>query len=259
MATALHESAFDAPTLAVPSKPSKPSEPSRKSLARRAGVLYLIACLPAPFALIYVPRRLFVAGDATATADRIRASAGLLRLGIAAELVNCLMLIAAAFALYRLFRDVDRRLAAATAVLMWIAIPIQLLNLANDSAALMLTGSATYQSAFTKEQVDALAYLFFRVHARGLEIAQVFWGLWLFPWGLAAMRSHFIPRWIGAAIIVAGTGYLMNSAVAILVPRLAAAVTPIGMAMGAGELAMVNWLLFWGARDDHSQPVAAAR
>jgi hypothetical protein len=97
-----------------------------------------------------------VAGDPTATADRVRASAGLLRLAIAAEFVNCLMLSFAAFALYRLFRDVDRRLAVATAVLMWIAVPIQLLNLANDGAALMLTSSATYQSALTKQQVDAL-------------------------------------------------------------------------------------------------------
>ena len=244
MAIALDAPAFDAPGF------TPHTEPSRKSLARRAGLLYLIACLPAPFALVYVPQRLFVAGDATATADRIRASAGLFRLGIASELVNCVMLIFAAFAIYRLFRDVEPRLAIATAVLMWISVPIQLLNLTNDSASLMLTSGAALQSAFTKEQVDALAYLFFRVHARGLEIAQVFWGLWLFPWGVAAMRSRFIPRWIGAAIIVAGTGYVMNSVVAMFIPRLAATVTPIGMAMGVGELAMVTWLLVWGARDD---------
>jgi len=249
VATALGAPAFDAPP---------PQEPSRKSLARRAGVLYLIGCLPAPFVLVYVPGRLFVAGDPTATADRIRASAGLLHLAMASELVSCLTLIVAAFALYRLVRDVDRQLAVATAVLMWIGVPIQLLNLANDGAVLMLTSSATYQSAFTKEQVDALAYLFYRVHAFGLQIAQVFWGLWLFPWGLAAMRSRFIPRWIGAAIIVTGIGYVMNSAVAISIPRLAATATPIGMAMAAGELAMINWLLFWGARDDQSQAVAAA-
>jgi hypothetical protein len=243
VATALDGSAFGASTYA------SPPEPSRKSLARRAGVLYLIACLPAPFALVYVPARLFVAGDLTTTADNIRASDGLLRLSIASELVSCLGLILSAFALYRLFRDVDRRLAIATAVLMWISIPIQLLNLANDGAALLLTSSATYQSAFTKEQVDALAYLFLRVHAFGIQIAQVFWGLWLFPWGLVAMRSQFIPRWIGGAIMVAGTGYVMNSAAAMFFPGLAATVTPIGMAMGAGELAMINWLLFWGARE----------
>jgi hypothetical protein len=64
VATALGAPAFDAPTFAPP------QEPSRKSLARRAGVLYLIACLPTPFALVYVPGRLFVAGDPTATASR---------------------------------------------------------------------------------------------------------------------------------------------------------------------------------------------
>ena len=66
MATALDASAFDVPTSApLP-------EPSRKSLARRAGVLYLIACLPAPLALVYVPGRLYVAGDPTATPRRPR-------------------------------------------------------------------------------------------------------------------------------------------------------------------------------------------
>jgi hypothetical protein len=73
------------------------------------------------------------------------------------------------------------------------------------------------------------------------------------------MRSRFIPRWIGAAIIVAGIGYVMNSAVAIFLPRWAATVTPIGMAMGAGELAMVTWLLVWGARDAQPQTVGSSR
>lgn len=249
--------ALDAPTSDA-STFAQPPERSRKSLARRAGMLYLIACLPTPFVLVYVPGRLFVAGDPTATADRVHASEGLLRLAIASEFGGCLTLILAAFALYRLLRDVDRRLAVATAVLMWISIPMQLLNLANDGAALILTSSTTYQVAFTKEQVDALAYLFLRIHTVGIQITQVLWGLWLFPWGVAAMRSGFIPRWIGATIIVAGTGYVMNSAVAILLPSLAATVTPIGMAMGAGELVMIGWLLFWGARDDHPHAVAAA-
>ena len=242
MASVVNASVVDAPT-------APPTEPSRKSLARRAGLLYLIACLPAPFVLVYVPSRVHVAGDPTETADRMRAFAGILRLGVAAELVSSLMMILAAFALYRLFRDVDRRLAAATAVLMFISVPIQLLNLSSDIAALLLTGSDTYQSAFTKEQVDALAYLFFRIHGVGILIAQVFWGLWLFPWGVAAMRSRFIPAWVGWAIIVAGTGYVMNSAVGLVIPRFAATVTPIGMAMGIGELAMINWLIFWGARE----------
>ena len=44
---------------------------SQCKAARVAAVLYLLMAIPAPFGLIYVPGRLIVTGDATATADRI--------------------------------------------------------------------------------------------------------------------------------------------------------------------------------------------
>jgi hypothetical protein len=243
MTTSAYANSFDGTLVAVP------HPPSRKLLARRAGLLYLLACLPAPFALLYVPRRLFVAGDATATADRIRQSATMLRMSMVVEFWNCVLIIFVAFALYRLFQDVDRKLAAVTAVLMWVAVPIQLLNLVFTIAPLMLTTSTTYVNAFSKEQVDALAYLFFRLHAHGLEVAQVFWGLWLFPWGVLAIRSGFIPRWIGVAELVAGFGYVLASAVAIAAPAVAGVVTPVALALGVGEVPMGIWLLIWGTRE----------
>lgn len=46
---------------------------STKKAARVAGLLYVLACLPAPFSLIYIPRTLIVPGDATATANKILA------------------------------------------------------------------------------------------------------------------------------------------------------------------------------------------
>src|SRR5437868_6894696 len=229
--TAVYTGTFDSLTSTAP------DIASRKSMARRAGLLYLLQCLHAPFALIYVPGRLLVAGNPSATADRIRASVTLLRLAIACELVIAVMVVFSGMALYRLFRDVDRRLALATALLMWVAVPIQMLNVVNDIAPLILTSGTTYLSAFTKEQVDALAYLFFRLHARGIDVVQIFAGLWLFPWGVAAMRSGWIPRWIGAAIIVAGIGYVLTSAVALLMPQYAA-ITPFLLALGVGEVPM---------------------
>jgi hypothetical protein len=253
MPTGADTKSLDAPPVMAP------GIPSRKSLARRAGLLYLLACLPAPFALLYVPSRIFVAGDATATADRIRGSETMLRMAVAVELWNCVLLIFVAFALYRLFQDVDRKLAALTAVLIWVAVPIQLLNLVFAIAPLMLTTSATYGQAFSKEQVDALAYLFYRLHGRGLEVAQVFWGLWLFPWGLLAIRSGFIPKWIGGAEVVAGVGYVLASGVALTLPSLAGVVTPFALALGVGELPMGIWLLVWGARDAHGSVGASER
>jgi len=63
------------------------SESQRKA-ARAAAVLYLLMAVSAPFALLYVPSKLIVPGDATATADRFRTSELLLRLGIGAELFH---------------------------------------------------------------------------------------------------------------------------------------------------------------------------
>jgi len=56
---------------------------STKKQARVAGLLYLLMGITAPIGLIYVPSTLIVPGSATATADHIRASESLLRIGIA--------------------------------------------------------------------------------------------------------------------------------------------------------------------------------
>jgi len=47
---------------------------SIKNPGRFAGLLYLLVSIPAPFALIYVPSKLIVLGNATATANNIAAS-----------------------------------------------------------------------------------------------------------------------------------------------------------------------------------------
>lgn len=38
--------------------------------------------------------------------------------------------------------------------------------------------------------------LFLRLHGQGNAVNEMFWGLWLLPFGLLA-RSHFIPRLLG--------------------------------------------------------------
>lgn len=61
---------------------------STQRQARVAGLIYLRVALCAPLGLLIVPAKLTVPGDATATADGIRASGPVLRMGIASELVH---------------------------------------------------------------------------------------------------------------------------------------------------------------------------
>src|SRR5438874_9457147 len=96
MTTTAYTRSFDAPPLTAPDAASR----ARKSLARRVGLLYLLAVLPGPFALLYVPNRVFVPGDPVTTADRVRASATLLRMSVMVELWNAVLIVFVAFALY---------------------------------------------------------------------------------------------------------------------------------------------------------------
>lgn len=167
---------------------------STRQQARRAGLLYVILALIAPIGLLYVPGKLVVSGNATATADNIRASEGLLRIGIASELVHQAIAVFLVLALYRLFEPVDENLARQVVILgALVSVPIMFVNVLNDVAALVLVSGADFLSVFEKPQLDALAYLFLRLHDQGITVASVFWGLWLLPFALLVIRSGFIP------------------------------------------------------------------
>src|SRR5438309_10208434 len=222
---------------------------STKKQARIAGLLYLSASIIGFFCLAYVPGKLIVSGDATATANQIRASETLLRFGIASELIAFTIFIFVVLALYRLFKAVSEKYAVAMATLLLIAIPISLLNVLNEIAALVLVSGGGFLSAFEKGQLDALAYLFLRLHGQGFIVAQIFWGLWLFPFGVLVIRSGFIPRFLGVLLFIAGFGNLASSFASLLLPWYRHLVDQFTMVLTAGELPIIFWLLIWGARD----------
>jgi len=222
---------------------------STKKQARIAGLLYLLASIIGFFCLAYVPGKLIVSGDATATANHIRASETLLRFGIASELIAFTIFIFVALALYRLFKAVSERHAVAMVTLLLVSIPLSLLNVLNEIAALVLVSGAGFLSAFEKGQLDALAYLFLRLHGQGFVVAEIFWGLWLFPFGVLVIRSGFIPRFLGVLLFIAGSGYLASSFTSLLLPSYRHLVDQFAMVLTAGELPIIFWLLIWGAKD----------
>lgn len=228
---------------------------SLKKTARIAGLLYLVACIPAPFALIYVPNTLIVRGDAAATASRILASESMLRLGIACELINAIAFLFAVLALYRLLQGVNKPLASLMVTLFAISIPISCLNVVNNIAALILVRGADFLSVFTKSQRDALAMVFLRLHGSGVLVAQVFWGLWLLPFGILVYRSRFIPRFLGVLLILNGFTYPIQSFTYFLLPQYGDVVSRITFPVLFGEVAIILWLLIRGVRD---QPLAEA-
>lgn len=213
---------------------------------RVAGVLYLLLAITGFPGLILIPRALIVPADAAATADRIRTSEALFRLGITSELVSGVLFIFVALALYRLFSGVDRDLASLMVILVLVSVPIGLVAVASEMGVPALLSGADIFSALGTPQRQALAMVLLRLHGQGVAVAAVFWGLWLFPLGVLAIRSGFVPRVVGALVIVAGTGYVTASFASLLLPAYATLVASVAMVAEAGEFAMILWLL-WAA------------
>src|SRR3989475_8266474 len=214
--------------------------------ARIAGLLYL-TLLTAPLRLIYIPSKLFVRGDATATANNIAAHETLFRLGIVADLFCGVVLIFLALALYHLLKEVNQKLAVLMVILGGV-LPsaIDFFNVLNDAAALTLVRGADFLSAFDKPQRDALAMLFLRLHQQEIVAASILWGLWLFPLALLVYRSGFLPRFLGVLLTINGFAYLAMSFTGLILPQYELKVSNILFPALLGEMAFMLWLVIVG-------------
>lgn len=134
-----------------------------------------------------------------------------------------------------------------------LPIPIVFVNVMNELAALVLLTGPDFLSVFPTPQLEALAYLFVRLHSQGLAVASVFWGLWLLPFGMLVIRSNFIRRILGILLWAAGTAYLLDSLVKLVLPRYAAIVSELALPFQACELTIILWLLIVGARPSRAQ------
>jgi hypothetical protein len=216
--------------------------------ARIAGAVYLSMVITAPFSLIYVPSKLIVHGNATATADNILAHQTMFRLSTLAELVSQVIFICLGFALYRLLRDVNKTWAWLMVGFVLVSAAVGFFNALNNIAALILFRGGEFLTVFDKPQRDALAMLFLRLHSHGHFINEIFWGLWLFPFGLLVFRSGFLPRVLGIWLMINCFGYLVLSVIALFFPDYYGAAFNMAQPVLFGELAIMLWLLIKGAK-----------
>jgi hypothetical protein len=176
-------------------------------------------------------------------------------LGIACNLISQILFMWVALALYDLLKGVNQRHASLMLTLIVVGIPIALLNELNAIAALILVRGADFLSAFEKPQRDALALLFLNVHNHGFGVAEIFWGLWLFPLGLLVYRSGFLPRILGVLLMLNCFSFVANSFTSLLLPQYESMVDRWMMPLQFGEVLFMLWLLIRGA---HPKPLVGA-
>ena len=222
---------------------------SKQKQARFAGLLYVLLAVTGVFNLLYVPTAITVYGDATATAANIMSSELLFRAGILSGLISNVIFIFLVLALYRLFKDISHKQAMLMVTLVVISVSITFANTFNQLAALIILSGADFLSVFDKPQLESAAYAFLRLHSQSYQIIQIFWGLWLFPFGFLVYQSRFIPKIFGIFLFIAGFAYLLSSFMFLILPQYEGAVSQLITILEAAELPIILWLAIVGARD----------
>lgn len=222
--------------------------------ARVAGAVYLSMVLVGPFSLIYVPNKLIVSGNATATAGNIQAHEMLFRLGIVADLIGAVIFVCLGMALYRLLSGVSKTQASLMVAFVLVSAAVAFANVLNSIAALHLftfggsSGSGEFLGAIDKPQRDALAMLFLRLHFQGNVINEIFWGLWLLPFGMLVYKSRFLPRFLGVWLVANCFAYVALSLTGLLAPHYYSLAFRSAQPLLFGEIAIMLWLLIKGAK-----------
>ncbi len=222
---------------------------SPKRLARISGVLYLLVGIFGGFAEGFVDPKMYVAGNAGATAANVVANAGLVRMGVVAHLLDGTFFVFLAMALYALLEHVNKSVARAMLVLVALATGIICLNAVFQFEGLRVATDGSYATAFGTAGSDALVMLLLDIQHYGTLVAQVFFGLWLVPIGVLAKKSGLFPEWLGALLVVGGVCYLVDLLAAFLVPYFAQRIHAfVVIPCAVAEISMVVYLLAVGVR-----------
>ena len=218
---------------------------SQRKAAIVAGLGLLIMTIFAIFANFFVLESFIVPGDSAETANNIIVNEGLFRTGIYSLLIVAILDLVVAWALYVFLKPVNKSLSLLVAWFRLVYAAIFGIALHNLFSVLLLLGGADYLAVFETDQLHAQVMLSLRAFSDGWDIGIVFFGLHLALLGYLVFKSGYIPRILGALLVIAGLGYLIDSFVVFLLPNQE---MTIAMFTFIGELLFMFWLLLKGGK-----------
>ena len=221
---------------------------SLKNTARIAGLLYLLLVITGVYGIMYIPSQIIVPGDSVSTAKNIISNELLFRTGVLNDIISNTIFLFLVLVLYRLFKQVNENQAKLMFALVLVQIPVVFMMEAFNITSLMILKGEILKT-FELSQRQDLAMLFLKINDYGTLPLEMFWGLWLLPFGLLVYKSGFIPRIFGILLAIAGIAYMIDCTIAILFPSYSSFVKyPTLLLVAIGEISITLWLLIKGVK-----------
>jgi hypothetical protein len=122
-------------------------------------------------------------------------------------------------------------------------------SMLNLFASLLLLSGADYLKVFQPDQLQAQATLFIDLYKYGSTVAQIPYGVWLFPLGYLVFKSGFLPKFLGILLIADGFGLLIYVCQRFLLPGCEVISYPCMVVGFIAELSLTLWLFIKGVKD----------
>jgi hypothetical protein len=214
---------------------------SPRARARLAAIVMTIESVMAVRGQLRIPDQFIVTNDAAATAANILGNETLFQFGVTLTLIAVAFHVAGVVLFYELFQPVNPTIARISAWVGLTGIALQAVSAIFQQAPLKILHGAEFSSAFTAEQLQALAYLSLYLQGQTVNMYLIFFGISILLLGYLIFKSGFAPRLVGLLEMIAGAAYLV-----LLWPPLASAWYPYYLFFAVGELVLGIWLLFRG-------------
>jgi len=225
---------------------SQVADLSPRKTARIAGFFYFTYFITSLIANFFGN---FVFVDAPTTLNTIIAHESSFRVGLVISLFSVVFFLLAAWALYVLLKPVNKNLALLFLLLNLGGFVIWCLSTLNLFSSLLLMSGADYLKVFQPDQLQAQAMSFINLYKNGSVIAQIPYGVWLFPLGYLVFKSRFLPKILGILLIADFFAQLIFVIERFLLPTYDVISYP-GVAISfIEELSFTSWLLIKGVKD----------
>lgn len=229
--------------------------PSNRRMARTAGLLYLIVVLTGIFSLAYVPSQLALDTNPLQALDKLLAQEQLFRYGIAAGLLCYIAFLLLPLALYRLLHPFGRVAATVMVAFAAASVPLSFINQLHRLEILHLLKGAELLAGLPRQLLANQVTLSMQAYGKGMALSQLFWGLWLWPFGLLVWKSRILPRILGLLLMLGCLGYLAQVFGPLLVPDFQEwpYLNRLTLPASIGEIGTCLWLVIMGARESKNR------
>ncbi|MEJ7681839.1 MAG: DUF4386 domain-containing protein [Segetibacter sp.] len=226
---------------------------SNKKTARLAGLLYLIVVVTGIINLAYVPSKLIVWDNSSTTLKNIVANETLFRFGILSGLICYTAFLLLPLVLYKLLKPINKTHALLMVIFAVVSVPISFINMGNKFSVLTLISKAENLKVIEADKLQEQVLFYLHSYSNGNQIASIFWGLWLLPFGYLVFKSGFLPKILGILLMFGCFGYLIDFIGDFIFSNYGKTIisTFITKPGSIGEIGICLWLLIIGTKDSN--------